>query len=154
MPEIKENIEVKGSVHIYLVDEVTGEVKIDETYDNLIVTTGFGHITSRLIGTAQGVMSHMAIGTTNTAPAVANTTLAAEVGRVALASLTQVTTTLANDSIQAVATFPAGTGTGSIVEAALLNSAAAGTMMNRVIFGVITKGASDALTITWKVAFA
>jgi hypothetical protein len=154
MSEIKEQILAKGTVHVLLVDEVTGEVKVDETYENLIVTTGFGHITSRLIGVAQNVASHMAIGTTNTAAAVGQTTLVAEVGRVALSSYTQVTTTLTNDSVQAVATFPAGTGTGSIVEAALLNAASVGTMLNRVVFGVITKGASDALTITWKIAFA
>jgi hypothetical protein len=62
-----------------------------------------------------------------------------------------VTTTVANDAIQFQATFPAGTGTGALTEAAILNAASAGTMLNRVVFSVINKGALDSLTITWKI---
>jgi hypothetical protein len=152
---INEGIKLKGELHILLVNQETGEVIRDETHENLIVTTGFGHITSRLIGAAQAVMSHMAIGSGSTAPAAANTALVTELARVALASATQVTTTLTNDAVQWVATFPAGTGTSATVqEAAVLNNSAGGTMFNRITFTAIPKGASDALTLTWKVTFA
>ena len=91
-------------------------------------------------------MSHMAIGTTNTAAAVGDTALAAEAARVALTS-----GVASANAVTYTATFPAGTGTGAIVEAGLLNAASGGTLLARTVFSVINKGASDAMTITWTV---
>jgi hypothetical protein len=143
----------KGTLTIQLFD-ADGNLKDQREEENLVVTVGLGHITSRLIGVAQNIMSHMAVGTTNTAAAAGNTTLAAETARVALDSLTVVTTTVTNDTLQAVATFPAGTGTGALVEAGILNASSVGVMLNRTVFSVINKGALDSLVITWKVTFA
>jgi hypothetical protein len=93
----------------------------------------------------------MAVGTTNTAPSGAQTTLVAEAARVALASSTITTTNITNDSLTYAASFPAGTGTGALVEAGLFNAGAAGTMLARVIYDVINKGALDSMTVTWTV---
>jgi hypothetical protein len=91
-------------------------------------------------------MSHMAIGTGAVAPALANTALGTEVGRVALSS-----TNVAANVVTYAATFPAGTGTGAITEAGNFNAAGAGTMLNRVTFSVINKAAGDSLAVTWTV---
>lgn len=113
---------------------------------NLVVTTGKNFVASRMVGTAANVMSHMAIGTTNTAAAAGDTTLAAEAARVALTSGTS------SDAVATyVATFPAGTGTGAIVEAGILNAGSGGTLLCRTVFSVVNKGALDAMTITWTV---
>jgi len=147
-----ENVKVKGMVTFELKDE-HGNVKQTEQA-NMIVTTGLSHFTSRLIGVVQDIMSHMAVGTGGTAAATGQTALITEAARVALASLTQVTTTVTSDAVQAVATFPAGTGTGALVEAGIFNAASAGVMEARTVFAVINKGALDSLTITWKITFA
>jgi hypothetical protein len=94
------------------------------------------------------------IGTSATAAADAQTALLAEVGRVALASSTITTTTVANDTLTYAATFPAGTGTGAIVEAGILNAAGAGTLLARTVFAVINKGALDSMTVIWNVRSA
>lgn len=135
-----------------VLPKLTGKLKIElngvvvAEIDNLVVTAGKGFVASRMVGTAASVMSHMAIGTTNTAAAVGNTALAAEAARVSLTSGT------ASGAVATyIATFPAGTGTGAIVEAGILNSGSGGTMLARTVFSVINKGASDAMTITWTV---
>jgi len=46
-------------------------------------------------------------------------------------------------------TFAAGTATGSITESGLFNSGATGMLFARQTFGVIQKGASDSLAMTW-----
>lgn len=135
-----------------VLPKLTGKLKIElngvvvAEIDNLVVTAGKGFVASRMVGTAASVMSHMAIGTTNTAAAVGDTALAAEAARVSLTSGS------ASGAVATyVATFPAGTGTGAIVEAGILNSGSGGTMLARTVFSVINKGASDAMTITWTV---
>jgi hypothetical protein len=48
------------------------------------------------------------------------------------------------------ATFAAGIATGAITEAGVLNAPSAGTMLDRVVFAVINKGADDTLTATFQ----
>ena len=47
--------------------------------------------------------------------------------------------------------FPAGTGTGAVVEAAILNASSGGTLLCRTVFSVVNKAAADTLKITWTV---
>ena len=88
----------------------------------------------------------MAIGTGSTAAAAGNTALGSESARTALTS-----TTVSGADIVYVDTFAAGTGTGAITEAAILNASSGGTMLCRTVFSVVNKGANDAMTITWTV---
>lgn len=152
---MEELIKATGKVKIVLHDE-NGVVKEERNIDNLVVTVGKGYITSRMIGTASNVMSHMEVGTNNTAAAAAQTALQAAVAssRTALTSSTQTTSSTTNDSVQYVCTFPAGTGTGALVEAGIFNASSAGTMLCRTVFSVVNKGASDAMTITWTVTLS
>jgi len=53
-----------------------------------------------------------------------------------------------------VASWAAGDGTGALVEAGILNAASAGTLLARVVFSVINKGAADTLEITWTLTIA
>jgi len=137
---------------------MTGELKITVTnpdnnvvqevvVPNLVVTAGKNWIAGRMYDTGiPDEMSHMAIGTDNTAAAAGDTGLGTEAGRVALTS-----TTVTANSVAYVATFPAGTGTGAITEAGIFNAASSGTMLCRTVFSVINKGAADTLGITWTV---
>lgn len=154
---IHDSILLRGDVHFQLFDE-NGKLKLDREDHNLVVTGGLGHVTSRLIGTAENIMGWMEVGTDATAAATAQTALLAAVGgsRTALTGSagTQQTTTLTNDTVQFVCTFGAGVGTGALVEAGVFNASSGVKMFCRTVFSVINKGALDSLTITWKVKFA
>ena len=137
---IQEQLKMTGK----LVIEING--KVVKEIDNLVVTVGKNHVASRMAGVAQGVMSHMAVGTGNTAAAVGDTALGAESARVALTSYSAT-----NAVVTAVATFPAGTGTAALTEAGILNASSSGTLLCRTVFSVINKGALDSMTITWTI---
>jgi hypothetical protein len=149
---LQDNIKTKGTLSLVLTDEF-GNVKQQDEH-NLVVSPGLAYIASRMKDATAGVMSHMAVGAGSTAAAAANAALGNELGRVTLTSTTIVTTSVANDAVQYVATFAAGTGTGAITEAGIFNDAVTGTMLCRTVFAVINKGALDTLTITWKVTVA
>ena len=122
-----------------------GEIKQDQTVDNLIVNAGRNMWVSRIAsspGTA--VPTHMAIGTGATAAAAGDTTLQTEVDRNAVTSCTAATNVLTT-----VADWAAGDGTAAITEAGILSASSAGTLYSRAVFSVINKGASDTLQITW-----
>ena len=152
---MEELIKATGKVKIVVHDE-NGVVKEERNIDNLVVSVGKAYITSRMIGTASNVMSHMEVGTDNTSAAAGNTNLGSAVAasRTGLTSSTQVTSSTTDDSVQYICTFPAGTGTGALVEAGIFNASSAGTLLCRTVFSVVNKGASDAMTITWTVTLS
>ena len=145
---VVDNLQVSGQLRIQHYDEF-GNLKEDRTVKNLVVTTGKNFIASRLGGASSAVMGWMEVGTDNTAAVVGNTALGLPVAasRTALSSLTAGVPTA--NAIRHVCTFGAGVGTGALVEAGIFNASTAGTMLCRTVFGVITKGALDSITITW-----
>jgi hypothetical protein len=142
---LQDSVILTGALKIVLAD-AQGNIKDEREVPNLVVTVGKNFIASRMIGVTDNIMSHMAIGTGTTAAAVGQTALVTEVGRVALTSNVRT-----NNAIAYVATFPAGTGTGAITEAGILNDSSSGTLLCRTVFSVINKGAADTLGITWTV---
>lgn len=149
---IKENLRATGQVSFILTDE-NGNIKQQDS-KNLVVSPGLAFIVSRMINASAAAMSHMAVGTGTAATDTTQTALVTEAARVALTSSTIVTTTVANDSAQYVATFGPGVGTAAITEAGIFNAASAGTMLARTVFPVINKGALDTLSLTWKITVA
>lgn len=141
----QELIKAKGELKVVLTGK-DGQVKEEHVFPNLVVTTGKGFIASRMVGTSANVMSHMAIGSGNTAAANGDTALGSELGRVSLGS-----SGASSNVVTYTATFPAGTGTGAVVEAGLFNASSAGTLLCRTVFAVVNKGADDAMSITWTV---
>lgn len=139
-----DNLKVTGQVQVQLFDK-DGKLKDTQDIKNLVVTTGKTFIAGRMVGTPTA-MSHMAVGASSTAAAAGDTALGSELGRVALTSSTSAT-----NVVTYVATFPAGTGTGAIVEAGIFNASSSGTMLCRTVFSVVNKGADDAMTITWQI---
>jgi hypothetical protein len=143
-----ESINVKGNLEVILLDE-TGRQKDYRKINNLVVAVGKDTIASRMVGNTTAIMSHMAVGTSNTAATTSQTALGTEIGRVALDSTSRSTNT-----ITYVATFPAGTGTGALTEAGILNASSSGDLLCRTVFGVVTKAAGDTVVITWNVTVA
>ena len=91
-------------------------------------------------------MTHMAIGSGTNNPAAGATALQTELGRVSLAS-----SSASGAVVTYTATFGAGTGTGAVTEAGILNASSSGTLLCRTEFNVVNKGSADSMTITWTV---
>tara|TARA_R100001224_G_C3891865_1_gene105273 strand:+ start:58 stop:498 length:441 start_codon:yes stop_codon:yes gene_type:complete len=142
---LNDSIKLVGQLKLTLT-RPSGHVKHEIIVPNLVVTTGKNFIASRIKDASATAMTHMAIGTGSTAAAAGNTALGSEAGRVALTS-----TTVTDNAVAYVATFPAGTGTGAITEAGLLNASSSGTLLCRTVFSVINKASADTLGITWTV---
>ena len=119
---------------------------------NLVVDSGLRYIASRMKDATATAMTHMAIGSGSTTPVGANTTLGTELGRVALTS-----TLVSTNTVVYNATFPAGTGTGTVTEAGLFNNPTTGmgTMLSRSLFALaIPKGGGDSLTVAWTITIS
>jgi hypothetical protein len=143
---LNDSIILKGALKI-VVRDITGAVTDEREVPNLVVAVGKNFIASRMVGTSDAVMSHMAIGEGTTTPVSGDTALESEVGRVALTSNVRT-----DNAIAYTASFPAGTGTGAITEAGLFNDGSTGTMLCRTTFPVINKGSADSVAITWTVS--
>jgi hypothetical protein len=141
---IQESIKAKGELSIKLFGP-DGKLKGEQNIPNLVVTTGKTFIAARMVGTPTA-MSHMAIGSGTTAPAVGDTALETELGRVSLTSSAS-----SGAVVTYVASFGAGTGTGAVTEAGILNADSAGTLLCRTTFAVVNKGADDSMSITWTI---
>jgi len=141
---ITDAIKATGNVTIQLFNS-DGSVKDTREIKNLVVTTGKQFIAGRMTGTTT-VMSHMAVGAGTTAAAAGDTALQSELGRVALTS-----GTTAGATTTYVASFPAGTGTGAVTEAGVLNASSGGVLLCRTVFAVVNKGVDDAMSITWAI---
>ena len=143
-----ELVNVKGNLEVILLDE-NGIQKDYRKVENLVVAVGKQVIAARLLGNTLAVMSHMAVGSDSTAAATGQTALGAELGRVTFDS----TARAANVNTY-IATFPAGTGTGALTEAAILNASSTGNMLCRTRFSVVNKASGDVVVITWNVTVA
>lgn len=143
---MNESLDIKGVVKLEVIGS-DGKVKQTLETPNLITTAGKSLVAQLVTGTGTA-FTHMAIGTSSTSPSASDTGLGSEAGRVTLTSKT-----VTNNAVAFVGDFPAGTGTGTIVEAGIFNASSGGTMLNRATFSSISKSASDALKVTWTVTF-
>jgi len=141
---IRDGLKITGAVEIKLFDK-DGNIKAQRNIKNLVVTAGKEFIAARMVGTPD-VMSHMAIGSDNTAADIADTALGSELGRVALASSSATGAVVTH-----TATFGAGVGTGGVVEAGIFNDSSTGTMQCRSVFPIVNKGADDGMSISWTI---
>lgn len=136
-------LNAKGRLTIQQFDKEGNLIHTEDT-TNVVVSDGLDYITERMKDATTTVMSHMAVGSDNTAAAAGDSTLGVELGRVALTS-----TTVSSNTITYVGDFPAGTGTGAVVEAGVLNNSTGGDLLCRTVFSVVNKAAADTLKITW-----
>jgi hypothetical protein len=146
--ELKQDcLKVQGNL---IIIKTTGDGVEDRIeHKNLVVSVGKTNIAARMAGNTAAVMSHMAIGTGNTAAVVGDTTLETELARVAL---TVAGGTPSSNTVTYSASYPAGTGTGALTEAGIFNAVSSGTMLCRTVFPVINKQAADSIVITWVIS--
>lgn len=129
-----------------------GELKQHVAGENVITTAGKQFLAAFLNSAATAASTftcrYIAIGSDATAEAVGNTALGTELAR------HTGTVSVSGAVYTVVATFAAGLGTGSVYEYGLLSSNTAGTLFSRDTEAVITKGASDTLTVTTEVTLS
>lgn len=125
-----------------------GTIKQEENIHNLITTAGKNKLLAVASGDQLTAFAYIAIGTNATAAAIGDTALGTEIAR----SPVQVPTNPTAAQYQVVYTFPAGTGTGAITEAGLLDAASVGTLLAHQVFAVINKAGTDTLQITWTIS--
>jgi len=152
----KELLFLKGRMKLILQNIKTGEIEISEWYNNLITTAGKVAILRRLknAGTKanEGMITYLAVGTGTTAPAIGDTTLEAEVERVAISGATSISGTTLElrgffNSSEANATLREAAWTGEDAT----GDADTGTMFNRV---AINRTKTTLLTLTIVQEFA
>ncbi len=140
-----EDFKITGNVKFEMNGELIREVP------NLVTTAGKGFVAASMLKTTSNspaAMTHMELGTGTTNPAAGDTTLETIVS----GSRTAVATPSVSGAVVTyVCTFAAGTGTGALTEAGILNASSGGTLLCRTEFAVINKGASDAMTVTWTI---
>ena len=140
-----EDFKITGNVKFEMNGELIREVP------NLVTTAGKGVVAASMLKTTSNspaAMTHMELGTGTTNPAAGDTTLETIVS----GSRTAVATPSVSGAVVTyVCTFAAGTGTGALTEAGILNASSGGTLLCRTEFAVINKGASDAMTVTWTI---
>jgi len=149
MKDYSDTLSVKGDVIIIRTDEQGNQEKRE--IKNLVVATGKTFITNRMSANTVNIMSRMAVGTGSSAATSGDTALGSALANVAL-SVTGGAPS--SNTITYSATFPAGTGTGALTEAAIFNNAniSAGTMLCRTVFPVINKQAADSIAISWVIS--
>ena len=144
-----EQLKATGKLDIQLIGP-DGALKEKVHVPNLVVTAGRNFIVDRMLGTSDGVMSHMAIGTDGTAAALGDTALGSESHRNAF----DATPTDGGNTITYETTFDPGQGTAALQEAGIFNASTAGTMLCRTTFDVVNKAAGDTMIITWTVTIS
>ena len=138
-----DDLKLTGALKISLNDEIVHQC------DNLVVTAGKQWVAGRFKdGSIPAEMSHMAIGSADTAPAAGNTALVTELNRIAL---TTDGGTVSTNTVQYDASWTSAAAAYAIKEAGIFNASTGGTMLARTTFAVINKGTDDTVSISWTI---
>lgn len=121
-----------------------------------IVNAGFSIGTNLLSGLGGTVPKYFQMGTGTTAPAATDTALQTPTNDARVSgTVTRVTTTATNDTMQVVGTITAGAGA-AVTEAGLFDAAGTGTpatggnMFSRSTFSAVNLNTGDAIQFTGK----
>ena len=126
-----------------IVDKNTNKVLLEK--HNRFVTSGLDAIAALLNGESTVIPTHIAVGTSNAPISDSQTALVGtELARVAFDSHVRT-----GNSIELIATFGAGVGTGAWEEAGIFSAASGSIMFSRVLTGTYTKRQSDVFEIHW-----
>ena len=140
---IIDDLQLTGALQISLNNEIVHQC------DNLVVTAGKNWVAGRFKdGSIPDEMSHMAIGSADTAAAAGNTALATELNRIAL---TTDGGTVSTNTVQYDASWTSAAAAYAKKEAGIFNAASGGTMLARTTFAVINKRTDDTVSISWTI---
>lgn len=137
----------------WLLSPFLGHWSSCRNVSNLITNAGAAGVASRINGSGgEAAFTYIAVGTGSTAANVADTTLQTELAASGLsrvnASVSRVTTDVANDSARLTTTFSVS-GTQAVTESGVLNAASNGTLLARQVFSAVNVVNTDSLSVTW-----
>ena len=147
---MKSTFGIKGQIKLTLMDK-NGRVKQVVEKENTITNLMDAHVADQMSDSGDAAIGYMAVGT-GSGQGASSTGLATSAARVALDSTTQGTGADDNDVVYA-ATFPAGTGTGALTEAGIMQGNNNTSLMAYDDFAAVNKGALDILLIAWTITF-
>ena len=154
----KSNARIKGRVKLTIRDK-NGNVreKTDWMY-NTITNTALAELSGLAGNTgSKTAFTYLALGTDSTAPAATQTALLAEITDSGLsrasATVSQVTTTQTNDTLQLVHTWTA-TATKVVEEVGVFNASSGGTMAGRSLTGTKTVNSGETIEATYQIIFS
>ncbi len=151
-------IKVQGQVRLECRDK-DGNLKWDSGWiKNGITNTGF----AQLAGLASNIggfvgLGYIGVGTSNTAFAASQTTLVAEITDTGLAraaaTVSRVTTTQTNDTLQLTYTWTAS-GSKTVEEVGIFTASSGGIMLGRALTTSKVLSNTDQFTATYQVKFS
>jgi len=147
----KKKIQAKNNLKIEVYDK---EGKLVKSYEgsNLITTVGFTAMASRLYTNSDyDPFTYIAIGTGDTAPTLADTTLETELDR-SSATCSLMTTDTTNDTVQLTYIFDIS-GDHDLTEAGVFNDASAGDMLARHTFSALSILDGWQVKVIWRFDF-
>ena len=116
---------------------------------NMFVQTGLNEIAKFVAKKSPTAPSHIAVGTSSTAPNLADTGLkGSQLARIAFEEVEQT-----NGTVKFTATFAAGVGTGVWEETGIFTAASGGILFSRAVTGTYTKKDKDEIKIIWTYQF-
>ena len=116
---------------------------------NMFVQTGLNEIAKFVAKKSPTAPSHIAVGTSSTAPNLADVGLkGSQLARIAFEAVEQT-----NGTVKFTATFGAGVGTGVWEETGIFTAASGGILFSRAVTGTYTKKDKDEIKIIWTYQF-
>ena len=156
MSNMNDSLKISGRFTLECRDSF-GKLKWSHSFPNGITDAGKAQM-ALLAGDSTAVpFTYLAVGTSSTAFGSSQTALQAETTTNGLArasaTVSRVTTTVTNDTLQLVKTWTAS-GSVSVEEIGAFNASSAGTMLCRALTTTKAVTADDTLTATYQVKFA
>ena len=148
---------LKGRIRLQC-HNADGSLKWDTGFINNVLTNAGKAQVALLAGDATAVpFTYLAVGTSSTAVDATDTALNAEITDTGLeraaATVSRVTTTVTNDTLQLVKTWTA-TGTKAVEEVGIFNAASGPTILGHALTGTKEVNSGETLTGTYQVKFA
>ena len=141
--EVKDKIRIMGKVTATVRDAKTGKILEVIPGKNLVTNDGEALFMKWMNGEAPDYISHCAVGSDDTAPAEGDSTLTAEIDRVAITAQVRVGAKITYSTF-----FGITDANGVWKEEGLLNAAVAGTLVSHTLFAApITKDLTKTISV-------
>lgn len=153
---MNESLSIEGRFEVVLKRD--GKVIESRLVKNIITNAGKSEI-ANLAGNVSSpvAFTYLALGIGTAAAAATDTVLGSEITNTGLgrsaATVSRVTTTVTNDTLQLVNEWTA-TGAKAVTEVGAFNNASTGTMLGRQVFSAINTANGDTIEVTYKFIFA
>ncbi len=145
---MKTNMQIRGTITLE-VERLDGSVVRAKQKNLVMYEWGLKKIASLLSGTAQSadMITHLAMGNDNTAPAEDQTIL---IGESIRSACTKTQQSSPNENVVEFKVVHAlGAVVGTFEEAGLFDASSGGNMFNRSVFTAFPVTSADTLTVSW-----